>query len=240
MREPELSGALEIEGLVVGYRDNVDVLHGVTIELQEGEAISILGANGAGKTTLLRTVSGLLRPRRGRICFKGEDISGLPAHRIARAGLVHVPEGRQIFVRQTVDENLRLGGMGSERLGQRRDELLEVFPVLREKLTQPAGELSGGQQQMLAIARGLMSSPSLLMLDEPSLGLSPKLVDEVGALLARLREQLGVTLLLVEQNAAVAAGVTERAYVLRRGEVVLEQATDELLGSEDVLSAYLT
>jgi branched-chain amino acid transport system ATP-binding protein len=161
-------------------------------------------------------------------------------HRIARAGLAHVPEGRQIFVGQTVDENLRLGAMGVERLEQRRTELLDVFPVLREKLRQPAGELSGGQQQMLAIARGLMSSPSLLMLDEPSLGLSPKLVDEVGAMLGRLRDELGVTLLVVEQNAALAAGVTERAYVLRRGEVVLEQPTDELLGSEDVLSAYLT
>lgn len=231
---------LEVEGIVAGYGGKVDVLHGIDVHVADGEAVSILGANGAGKTTLLRVISGLLPARDGSVRFAGEEILGLPAHRIARMGLAHVPEGREIFVRQTVAENLRLGAMGSERLDVRRDELLEVFPVLREKLSQPAGELSGGQQQMLAIARGLMSSPSLLMLDEPSLGLSPKLVDEVAALLRRLRDELGVALLLVEQNAAVAAGVTDRAYVMRRGEVALEESTADLLGSEDVLGAYLT
>jgi branched-chain amino acid transport system ATP-binding protein len=144
-----------------------------------------------------------------------------------------------VFVRQSVAENLRLGAMGSEQYEERLAQLLDVFPALREKLDQDAGELSGGQQQMLAIARGLMSSPSLLMLDEPSLGLSPKLVDEVITLLKRLRKELGITALLVEQNAAVAAGVADRAYVLRRGEIVVEETADEVLGSEDVLSAYL-
>jgi branched-chain amino acid transport system ATP-binding protein len=232
--------ALEVEGLVAGYGAKVDVLHGVGLRVGDGEAVSILGANGAGKTTLLRVISGLLPARAGSVRFRGEDILGMPAHRIARMGLAHVPEGREIFVRQTVAENLRLGAMRSDGLDERQAELLEVFPVLREKLSQPAGELSGGQQQMLAIARGLMSSPALLMLDEPSLGLSPKLVDEVAALLRRLRDELGVALLLVEQNAAVAAGVTDRAYVMRRGEVALEESTDDLLGSEDVLGAYLT
>lgn len=232
--------ALEIVDLVAGYGRGVDVLHGISLEVGEGEAVSVLGANGAGKTTLLRTISGLLPARRGRVRFRGEQVLGAAPDRIARRGLAHVPEGRQIFVRQTVGENLRLGGMDSDRREARLAELLEAFPALGEKLGQPAGELSGGQQQMLAIARGLMSSPSVLMLDEPSLGLSPKLVDEVAALLRRLRSDLGVTLLLVEQNAAVAAEVADRAYVLRRGGVVLEQRAEELLGSEDVLSAYLT
>jgi branched-chain amino acid transport system ATP-binding protein len=231
--------ALEVQDLVAGYSGKVDILNGVSIKLESREAVAVLGANGAGKTTLLRTISGLLPARSGSVRLFGEEVAGMPPHLIARSGVAHVPEGRQIFVRQTVEENLRLGGMGSDRQGEQLAQLLEVFPVLREKLHQLAGELSGGQQQMLAIARGLMSSPSLLMLDEPSLGLSPKLVDEVIALLRRLRADLGLTLLLVEQNAAVAATVADRAYVLRLGEVVLEESADEVLGSEDVLSAYL-
>jgi branched-chain amino acid transport system ATP-binding protein len=231
--------ALEVQDLVAGYSGKVDILNGVSIKLESREAVAVLGANGAGKTTLLRTISGLLPARSGSVRLFGEEVAGMPPHLIARSGVAHVPEGRQIFVRQTVEENLRLGGMGSDRQGEQLAQLLEVFPVLREKLHQLAGELSGGQQQMLAIARGLMSSPSLLMLDEPSLGLSPKLVDEVIALLRRLRADLGLTLLLVEQNAAVAASVADRAYVLRLGEVVLEESADEVLGSEDVLSAYL-
>lgn len=234
-----MSAALEVEDLVAGYGGKVDVLHGISVEVARGEAVAILGANGAGKTTLLRVISGLL-PARGSVRLAGTELLGLAPHRIARSGLAHVPEGRRILVRQTVAENLRLGAMGSDRREARLAELLDVFPVLREKLDQRAGELSGGQQQMLAIARGLMSSPALVMLDEPSLGLSPKLVDEVSALLHGLRSELGLTLLLVEQNAAVAAEVADRAYVLRRGEVALEQHAAELIGSEDVLSAYLT
>jgi branched-chain amino acid transport system ATP-binding protein len=232
--------ALEIRDLDAGYRRHVDVLHRVSLTVDEGEAVSLLGANGAGKTTLLRVVSGLLQPRGGGVALLGEDVAGLRPNQIARKGLAHVPEGRQIFVRQTVAENLALGSMGSEVREARQAALLDVFPVLREKLAQQAGELSGGQQQMLAIARGLMSSPLVLMLDEPSLGLSPKLVDEVAALLQRLRAELGVTVLLVEQNAAMAAQVTDRAYVLRRGEVVLEAPSGELLGNEELRSAYLT
>jgi branched-chain amino acid transport system ATP-binding protein len=232
--------ALDVKGLVTGYSPKVDVLNGVTVKLAEKEAVAVLGANGAGKTTLLRAVSGLLPARTGSVSVLGNDIAGLPPHLIARSGVAHVPEGRQTFVRQTVEENLLLGAMGSERQGERRAQLLEVFPALAEKLDQPAGELSGGQQQMLAIARGLMSSPSLLMLDEPSLGLSPKLVDEMIELLRRVREELGITLLLVEQNAAVAAGVADRAYVLRLGEVVMEESAAEVLGSDEVLKAYLS
>jgi branched-chain amino acid transport system ATP-binding protein len=231
--------ALEVKDLVAGYTAKVDVLNRVSLSLEKQEAVAVLGANGAGKTTLLRTISGLLSPRSGSVSLFGEEVAGMAPHRIALSGVAHVPEGRQIFVRQTVAENLLLGAMGSDRQVERREQLLEVFPALREKLDQHAGELSGGQQQMLAIARGLMSSPSLLMLDEPSLGLSPKLVDELAELLRRIRTELGVTLLLVEQNAAVAASVADRAYVLRLGSVLLEESAEEVLGSEQVLSAYL-
>jgi branched-chain amino acid transport system ATP-binding protein len=231
--------ALEIDGVTAGYRANVNVLHGVSVNVAEGEAVAIVGANGAGKTTLLNTICGLLPARSGSVRLKGAEIGGRPAHQIARAGLAHVPEGRQIFVRQSVAENLRLGAMNSDVWEERRDHLLDVFPVLREKLDQNAGELSGGQQQMLAVARGLMSSPSVVMIDEPSLGLSPKLVDDLTNLLRRLRAELRVAILLVEQNAAVAAGVADRVYVLRLGSVVLEESAEQVLGSEDVLSAYL-
>jgi branched-chain amino acid transport system ATP-binding protein len=233
-----MSAALQTAELRAGYTA-ADVLHGVGISVGSGEAVAILGANGAGKSTLLRTISGLIRPRAGTIRFQDKEVGGLAPHLIARRGLAHVPEGREILVRQSVAENLRLGAIGAADRDQRLRELLEVFPVLGEKLDQSAGQLSGGQQQMLAIARGLMSSPSLLMLDEPSLGLSPKLVDEVTELLGRVRKDLGTTLLLVEQNAAVAAGVADRAYVMRRGEVVMEESAAEVLGSEDVVSAYL-
>jgi branched-chain amino acid transport system ATP-binding protein len=235
-----MTPALEIRDLSVGYRRNLDVLHGVSLDVGQGDAVSLLGANGAGKTTLLRAISGLLQPRRGEIRFVGRNTVGLRPHAIARSGLAHVPEGRRILVRQTVGENLAVGSMGSREREERQAALLDVFPVLREKLHQPAGELSGGQQQMLAIARGLMSSPAMLMLDEPSLGLSPKLIDEVAVLLRRLREELSLTVLLVEQNAAMAAQVTERAYVMRRGEIVLEAPARELLGNEELRSAYLS
>jgi branched-chain amino acid transport system ATP-binding protein len=231
--------ALAVEDLVAGYTSKVDVLRGVSLEIERGESVAILGANGAGKTTLLRAISGLLPTRRGSVRFMQREIAGRAPHRIAKSGLAHVPEGRQIFVRQTVGENLQLGAMDSEQQDARRGQLLEVFPALKEKLDQRAGELSGGQQQMLAIARGLMSSPAVVMLDEPSLGLSPKLVDEFTSLLRRLRSDLGITLLLVEQSTAVAAGVADRAYVLQRGQVVMEESAAEILGSEDVLRAYL-
>jgi len=231
--------ALEVDGLITGYVGKVDVLREVSLTVGDGEAVALLGANGAGKTTLLRAVSGLLPVRAGSIRFRGGAISGTAAHRIARGGVAHVPEGRQVFVRQTVGENLYLGSMGSADSEARLAQMLEVFPALEQKLDQPAGELSGGQQQMLAIARGLMSSPSLLLLDEPSLGLSPKLVDELTALLRRVRSELGIAMLLVEQNAAVAAGAADRAYCLRLGEVVLEESAAEVLGNDELVRAYL-
>jgi len=234
-----VSQVLDTEGVTAGYLGNVDVLQGVSIHVSAGEAVAILGANGAGKTTLLKTICGALPLRNGSVRFKGEQIDGLPCHKVARGGLVHVPEGRQVFVAQSVAENLSLGAMNSKDSEDRREQLLEVFPMLREKLDQDAGELSGGQQQMLAIARGLMSSPTLLMIDEPSLGLSPKLVDELTKLLQRLRSELGIAILLVEQNAAVAAGVADRAYVLRLGNVVLEETAGDVLGNDEVLKAYL-
>jgi branched-chain amino acid transport system ATP-binding protein len=234
-----VSQVLVTKGMTAGYLGNVDVLQGVSIHVSAGEAVAILGANGAGKTTLLKTISGALPLRNGSVRFKGEQIDGLPCHKVARGGLVHVPEGRQIFVAQSVAENLSLGAMNAKGSEERREQLLEVFPMLREKLDQNAGELSGGQQQMLAIARGLMSSPTLLMIDEPSLGLSPKLVDELTKLLRRLRSELGIAILLVEQNAAVAAGVADRAYVMRLGKVVLEETAGDVLGNDDVLKAYL-
>jgi branched-chain amino acid transport system ATP-binding protein len=234
-----VSQVLETEGVTAGYLGNVDVLQGVSIHVSAGEAVAILGANGAGKTTLLKTICGALPLRNGSVRFKGEQIDGLPCYKVARGGLVHVPEGRQIFVAQSVAENLSLGAMNSKDSEDRREQLLEVFPMLREKLDQNAGELSGGQQQMLSIARGLMSSPTLLMIDEPSLGLSPKLVDELTELLQRLRSELGIAILLVEQNAAVAAGVADRAYVLRLGNVVLEETAGDVLGNDEVLKAYL-
>jgi branched-chain amino acid transport system ATP-binding protein len=234
-----VSHLLDTEQVTAGYLGNVDVLHGVSIHVSAGEAVAIMGANGAGKTTLLKTICGALPARSGAVRFRGDQIAGHPPHKLARSGLVHVPEGRQIFVAQTVDENLRLGAMDASDWGERREQLLDVFPMLREKLDQNGGELSGGQQQMLAIARGLMSSPALLMIDEPSLGLSPKLVDELTELLRRLRSEIGIAILLVEQNAAVAAGVADRAYVLRLGDIVLEESASEVLGNDEVLSAYL-
>src|SRR5262249_48145787 len=234
-----MTHVLEIDEITAGYLGNVDVLHGVSLHVSAGEAVAILGANGAGKTTLLKTVCGALPARSGSVRFQGEQINGEPPHKVARDGVGHVPEGRQIFVGQTGAENLELGAMNSDDPDEPREQLLDVFPVLREKLDQNAGELSGGQQQMLAIARGLMSSPALLMIDEPSLGLSPKLIDELTDLLRRLRSDLGIAILLVEQNAAVAAGVADRAYVLRLGNFVLEEKAGDVLGNDEVLKAYL-
>lgn len=230
---------LSVNDVVAGYTSHTDVLRDVSLEIGEGEAVALLGANGAGKTTLLRVISGLLPLRSGAVGFSGQDISGLPAYRIARAGIAHVPEGRQILAHQTVRDNLLIGDPLSRHGGERFDQLLEVFPDLREKLDQSGDELSGGQQQMLAIARGLMANPKLLMLDEPSLGLSPKLVDEVIQLLIRVRKEFGTAVLLVEQSTSIAAEVTDRACVLRLGELVMEGSAEELLTDEKLLSAYL-
>jgi branched-chain amino acid transport system ATP-binding protein len=225
--------------VVAGYKPGVDVLRGISAHVDAGEAVAIVGANGAGKSSFLRAASGLLPLRAGSISFAGREVASTPSHRLARAGLAHVPEGREVFLHQTVRENLRLGAMGSGECDARMERLLDIFPALREKLGQRAGELSGGQQQMLAIARGLMSEPALLMIDEPSLGLSPKLVDEVAAMLERVRRELGTALLLVEQNTTIAMAVADRALVVRRGEIVLEAQAESLLGNAEVSRAYL-
>jgi len=200
----------------------------------------IIGANGSGKTTTLKTIAGLLAPRRGTIAFEGRDVAGRPAHWIARHGVALVPEGRMVFPELSVLDNLRLGAYGRRdaTVGTDLERALARFPVLRERKAQPAGTLSGGEQQMLAIARGLMARPRLLLLDEPSLGLAPRLVAEVWAALATLRDE-GLTLLVVEQMAEVALETADRGYVLEHGRIVLAGAAGDLLRDERVARAYL-
>ncbi len=230
---------LRVAGLVAGYGAG-PVLHGVDLVLEPGEIVTLIGANGAGKSTLVSALSGLLRPGAGRVVFDGADITGLsPAARLRR-GLCHVPEGRQVFAGMTVAENLALGGRLATpaQRGARVAAMGARFPVLRERRGDPVGNLSGGQQQMLAIARGLMSGPRLIMLDEPSLGLSPLLVAEVLRLLQDLRDQ-GLTVLLAEQNARAALAIADRGYVMENGHIVLSGPADELLRSPEVTARYL-
>jgi branched-chain amino acid transport system ATP-binding protein len=231
---------LEVEGVVAGY-GRVEALHGVSLTVAEGEAVTTIGANGAGKTTLLKTVAGLIRPRRGRILLDGTDVTGWPAERRARHGIALVPEGRQVFPEHTTRDNLLLGAYGRRRSGDVDEDLAKVeglFPILLERRGQLAGTLSGGQQQMLAIGRALMSRPKVLLLDEPSLGLAPLAVKEVVDRLVELAGA-GSTLVLVEQNAAAAFRVASRGYVLDRGDVVVEGPITELRNDPRVHTAYL-
>jgi branched-chain amino acid transport system ATP-binding protein len=216
----------------------MEVVHEVSFDVKRGEVVVVIGANGAGKTTTLRALAGLV-PRRGDVTFEGAEVSGRPAHWIARHGIALVPEGRMVFADQTVLDNLRLGAYG------RRDDVsadierhFARFPILRERQRYSAGTLSGGEQQMLAIARALMAKPRLLLLDEPSLGLAPRLVTEVFAALAGLRDE-GLTLLLVEQLAEAALEIADRAYVLEQGRIVLSGTAEELWRDERVARAYL-
>ncbi len=229
---------LSVEGLEAGYGD-VQVLWGVSLRVERGEVVALLGSNGAGKTTTLRAISGLLRPTSGRITFDGVDITGKPAHEIVRLGVSMVPEGRRLFPKMTVYENLRMGAylVGGD-VRDRLEMVYSLFPILRERRDQLAGTLSGGEQQMLAIGRGLMSSPRLLMLDEPSLGLAPKIVQEVLRAVQQIREE-GVTVLLVEQNVQQALSIADRGYVIETGRIVLEGTGGELLENEHVKTAYL-
>jgi branched-chain amino acid transport system ATP-binding protein len=231
---------LEVDGLEAAY-GKIQVLWGVSMTVARGETVAVIGANGAGKTTLLRSVAGLLRPRAGRIGFRGEAIGGLPAHQVARRGLALVPEGRELFPHMSVSENLLLGARlcpSRQRAAETLEWVFELFPVLRERRRQTASTLSGGQQQMLAIARALMASPSLLLLDEPSTGLSPLVVGSIFEVIGRLGERGGTTL-LVEQNVHLALAVAQRAYVLERGRVTLEGAGRELLDHPLIREAYL-
>jgi len=219
----------------------VRVLHGVSLEVRPGELVALIGANGAGKTTTLSTVAGVVRPSGGEILFKGRPINGLPPEAIVRLGIAMVPENRDIFAGLTVEQNLRLGAyIRRDRAGYRRDldEMIALFPVLGERIGQAAGTMSGGEQQQLAIARALMSHPELLIFDEPSLGLSPKLVDQVFALIRRLHDE-GRTILLVEQNVAQTLRIADRAYLLRMGRVEASGTPEELRREIDVEGAYL-
>lgn len=234
---------LEVENLRVGY-ESLEVIKGISFSVRQGEIVTVLGSNGAGKSTTLRTISGLHRASSGRIVFDGEDITRLSAARVAGSGLCMVPEGRQLFPDHTVLENLELGAFRRLRAGQSRavkqdmDDLFEMFPRIQERLGQKAGLLSGGEQQMVAIARALISRPKLLMLDEPSLGLAPILVRSLFKIFEKLRER-GVTLLLVEQMAQMALSICDRAYVLESGTVMTSGTREEIVNHPGVLEAYL-
>jgi branched-chain amino acid transport system ATP-binding protein len=231
---------LEVEGLDVAY-GGMQALWGVGFRVDEGEIVTLVGANGAGKTTTLKTVAGLLRPRRGRIRFAGEEIAGRPAHQVVSRGLALVPEGRQVWPAMTVEDHLLLGAyLPAARPGlrDRLEEVYRLFPVLRERRRQRAGTLSGGEQQMLAIGRGLIARPRLLMLDEPSLGLAPKVVQEVLAAIRAINGQ-GVAVLLVEQNVHYALAIAHRGYVLETGRITLEGEGRSLLSDEHVRRTYL-
>ena len=231
---------LELSGVDAGYGDLL-ALRGVTLTVEPGEILSVVGANGAGKTTMLRAISGLLRPRGGEIRFEGERLDRLPTHVVVERGVVQVPEGRKIFPTLTVLENLELGSYSRKARGRRRESLERVFalfPRLAERTRQAAGTMSGGEQQMLAIGRALMALPSLLMLDEPSLGLAPKIVQEIFRIMGDING-MGTTIMLVEQNTRQALALARRGYVLENGRVVLEGTGADLLGNEHVKRAYL-
>jgi branched-chain amino acid transport system ATP-binding protein len=231
---------LKISNIETSYGP-VNAIRGVSLEIQEGDRVTILGANGAGKTTILRTISGLLHPEKGTIDFLGERIDGREPDEIVRMGISHVPEGREIFPDLTVRENLRMGAfIRKDKAGARSDleRVLGYFPVLGGRQNQRAGTLSGGEQQMLAISRAFMSSPKLMLLDEPSLGLAPFLVREIFQIISRMNQE-GTTILFVEQNARVALEVARYGYILEVGRVVLEDTSRQLMENEDVKEFYL-
>lgn len=224
------------------YYGNVHALKGISLTVEEGEIVTLIGANGAGKTTTLRTISGLIKPREGRIIFDGQELNKVPAHKIVHMGISHAPEGRKVFPTLTVEENLLLGAysLGNDRkaIEANKERVFALFPRLAERRKQLAGTLSGGEQQMLAIGRALMSRPRLLLLDEPSLGLAPMLVKAIFETIKEINRQ-GVTILLVEQNAKAALKLAQRAYVLETGRVVLSGPSHELIRDERVRKAYL-
>ena len=230
---------LKVTGLCAGYGDT-EILHGIDIAAEGGDIIAVLGPNGAGKTTLNNVLSGILVPVSGNICFDGEDVTGASAAELVTRGLIHVPEGRRVFPNLTVSENLELGSYrrGREHRVENLERIMGIFPHLRERLSQSAGTLSGGEQQMLAIGRGLMAEPKLLILDEPSLGLAPVLVDELFSLIRTINRQ-GLTILLVEQNVARSLEIASRAYVIEQGHIALSGSAAELAENEDVRRSYL-
>jgi branched-chain amino acid transport system ATP-binding protein len=231
---------LTVNNLSVSY-GAIEAIRNCSLRVEEGEIVTLIGGNGAGKSTMLRTISGLLTPKQGTIQFEGKEIQGQPPHRIAQSGLVHVPEGRGIFANLTVEENLQLGAYSRNdhaEIRKDRERALELFPRVRERLKQAAGTLSGGEQQMVAIARAMLSRPRLLMLDEPSLGLAPQIVQTIFQVIREINNS-GTTILLVEQNAAMALKVAHRAYVIEVGSIEMEGPAAELASSDEVRKAYL-
>jgi len=240
MAEPLLS----IEELVVDY-GRIRALKGISLSVAQGELVAVIGSNGAGKTTMMKTISGLLKPTSGRVLLDGQPLTGVPAHQVVKLGVAQVPEGRRVFAQQTVRDNLVLGAFLRLRAGKKREvaedteRMFSIFPRLKERQDQLAGTLSGGEQQMLAIARALLSRPRLLLLDEPSMGLAPVIIDEVFALIERLKAARDTTLLLVEQLAFRALEVADRAYVIEQGSIKLAGSAKELLANPSVQHAYL-
>lgn len=231
---------LRVSDLYLNY-GGIRALEGVSLEVRQGEIVTLLGNNGAGKTSTLNSISGVLKLKKGEIRFDGQEISGRPPHRIARAGVIQVPEGRQLFLDMTVDENIEIGAIAAREkinLKQEVRKIWEMFPVLGERHDQQAGKLSGGEQQMVAIARSLVAQPKLLLLDEPSLGLSPIMTELIFKTIRSLREQ-GQTILLVEQNAWMSLKVADRGYIISNGSIVLEGSSRELLENEMVKDIYL-
>jgi branched-chain amino acid transport system ATP-binding protein len=231
---------LEVDDIHVFY-DNIEALKGVSIKVEAKQIVALVGANGAGKTTTLRAISGLIRPRSGDVRLDGESLSEAPSHEIAAMGVLHVPEGRRIFARLTVEENLAMGAFARRdkpAIQEDKEHMLRLFPRLRDRLKQVAGTLSGGEQQMAATARALMGRPRVLLMDEPSMGLSPVLVEQVFETIQAINEQ-GVTILLVEQNALRALDIADAAYVMESGRIVLTGRGKDLLEDEKVQRAYL-
>jgi branched-chain amino acid transport system ATP-binding protein len=237
----EKTPLLELKDMHVRY-GVIEAVKGIDLTVNEGEIVSLIGGNGAGKTTTLRAISMVHGPSQGEILFKGENMADLPSHEIVKRGIIHVPEGRHIFSTMTVQENLEMGAF--ERRATRKDitddtdHIFELFPVLKERRKQAGGTLSGGEQQMLAIGRALMSKPKLLMLDEPSMGLAPQVVERVFQVIEEINSQ-GTPVLLIEQNAQMALQAADRGYVIETGEIVLEDEASKLLGNDQVRKAYL-
>jgi len=234
-----MSSLLSVHDLEVSY-GTIPALNGIDLEVRQGEIVTLIGANGAGKTTTLRTISGLLKPRKGEVTFKGQNITGVKPHVITARGISHVPEGRGIFANLTVADNLELGAyLRKDKIAQSEyDRIFSLFPVLKERIKQNAGTLSGGEQQMLAISRALMGKPTVLLLDEPSLGLAPQMVQTIFRVIREINAE-GTTILLVEQNAHMALVTAHRGYVMETGKIVLTDETKALLASDRVKKAYL-
>jgi branched-chain amino acid transport system ATP-binding protein len=232
---------LQVDGIDVAYGD-VQVLKNVHLEVNEKELVAVIGANGAGKTTLINTISGILKPQKGTITFQGKRISNIPANRIVAEGIVQVPEGRLLFPEMSVRENLGMGGYllkNRQAVLERLDSVYQLFPRLAEREKQAAGTMSGGEQQMVAIGRALMPSPKMIMFDEPSLGLAPKLVQSIFEMVLKINKQLGITVLLVEQNVQHSCQISDKAFVIENGEIVLQGTGAEMLQNDHVRRAYL-